>query len=117
MIVILQLISSHASTAESNGALIDFHHGSLSPSFCEEGSNSRWWSELSSHEKQHCSWKGWTEDIWEKGWDWDELSAERRNYWISQGINQNEWEKNNCSWEELPDERQQYYIEKNITTD
>ena len=117
LIVTLQSMSSHASSVVSNGAIVDFHYGSLLPSFCEENLNSRWWSELSLHEQQHCTSRGWTEDIWEEGWDWEELSAEQQIYWISQGISQNKWEQNNLSWEDLSVERQQYYIQQNITTD
>ena len=109
LIVTLQSMLSHASSVVSNGAIVDFHYGSLLPSFCEENSNSRWWSELSLHEQQHCTSRGWTEDICEERWDWEEPSVERQIYWISQGISQNEWVR--------VIERQQYYIQQNITTD
>ena len=103
-----------ASSVVSNGAIVDFHYGSLLPSFCEENSNGRWSSQLSLHEHQHCTSRGWTEDICEERWDWEEPSVERQIYWISQGISQNEWVRvierqlttdtweKDMSWDEMP---------------
>jgi len=76
-----------------------------------------YWNNLEIGLRNFCQNKGWTEDSWEEGWDWEDLSTTRQLYWSSKNVTRDDWESKHRHWEILSTERQNYYVINGINKD